>query len=170
MAEPPRPYRTGSSGPDRRDLLEAYETLVKSERERQAAERASRLGPPPSRGRLGLLLLMIAACVAIIVVQPAWLFPTSLPPDPPELHEASLRLQVYRVVMRIDAFRRANGRLPETAAEAGAEVPGTMYTVSGDTYTITAGIGSQQVTYHSAVPLQEFLGNSYEIIKQRSRQ
>jgi hypothetical protein len=172
MGKPPRPRprRTGSSSPDRRDLLDAYETLVKSERDRQAAQRASRLGPPPSGGRLGLSLLIIVVCVAIIVVKPVWLFPTSLPPDPPELHDASLKLQVYRVANRIDAFRRANGRLPETAAEAGAGVPGTMYAVSGDRYTISAGIGSRQVTYHSTVPLQEFLGNSYEIIKQRSRQ
>ena len=165
---PPRP--TGSSGgPDRRDLVDAYQNLVKSEQDRQAAEQHGRPQPEVKRRWLGLGLGLILACAAILYTKPAWLFTPPPPPEPPALQEASIKLAIYRAAMRIDAFLRSNGRLPETAAEAGAQVAGTVYAPAEDHYTITATSGSHTVTYDSRTPLTVFLGDSYDLIKQRGR-
>jgi len=172
MADNPQPQRrpaAGGGAPDRRELLQAYESLVKSERERKATDHAPDAAARPSRLRMVLWLGLAAFCVYILIQRPAWLFRPGPPPETTEIQQASLKMAVYRVAMLIEAYERANnGRVPMTAAEAGASAPGMTYIGRQNGYTVTVRSGRDSVTYDSKTPLQDFLGDSYQLIRQRS--
>jgi hypothetical protein len=161
MTSPPRP-----GGPDRRKLIEAYQEVVRSEREKRVS--GPLLEPEPPRRRFALLMaLMAAGLAALLVLQPAWLFSSAPPPEPPAVQEASLRLTMFRAIELINAYRAVQGRLPTTLAEAGADTTGLRYERTADGYTVTGTNGPRTLTYTWPADPHEFLGNSYQIIRQR---
>jgi hypothetical protein len=113
------------------------------------------------------VLIMIAAA-AILVIQPAWLVAPETPEETAELHEASLRLAMYQAGQHIESFRRANGRLPASLPEAGADTTGVSYEAAGGyQYILHGHSGDLKLEYHSDQPLKVFLGNSYTLIRER---
>jgi len=113
------------------------------------------------------VLIMIAAA-AILVIQPPWLVAPEIPEETSELHEASLRLAMYQAAQHIESYRRANGHLPASLPEAGADTTGVTYEAAGGFQYVLHG-HSRDLTleYHSEQPLKQFLGNSYELIRER---
>jgi hypothetical protein len=113
------------------------------------------------------VVIMVAAA-AILVIQPGWLVAPEVPEETPQLHEASLRLAMYRAAQQIESFRRANGRLPASLPEAGADTTGVSYEAAGGyQYVLHGHSGDLELEYHSDQSLKDFLGDSYDLIRER---
>jgi hypothetical protein len=112
--------------------------------------------------------LTIAGLAALVVFQPGWLFLRPAP-DTPQLQEASLRIRMYVEIDHIDRFKSASGRLPASLLEAGGDSTGLQYTPHGEQYTLSGRNGVIQLTYTSGTPAEAFLGNSYQLVRERAR-
>lgn len=151
---------------DRSDLVEAYKDLIHAEKERLTgtAEEA----PPVRWAFWSIMLLLLVGSVGALVLKPEWFFPPA-PLQTPQIQDASLRLQVYREILRVDAFRKAQGRLPASLQEAGGGDSGVQYTGVGGSYSLSASEGGHSVIYQSSTPPETFLGKSYDEIRRRPR-
>ena len=168
-AHPPRRQPPSSPSGGRRALVEAFQNVVKSEAERAKEAKAPRPIPPHRRAAgLFIAVLIMIAAAAILVIQPPWLVAPDVPEETSELHEASLRLAMYQAAQHIESYRRANGHLPASLPEAGADTTGVTYEAAGGFQYVLHG-HSRDLTleYHSEQPLKQFLGNSYELIRER---
>jgi hypothetical protein len=162
----PRPRPQGQ--PDRRALLEAYKDVVKSEADR-AGPGAGRSKRPRSRTPL-LVTLAIVLLIAFFL-RDQWLVTTQLPPETPELREASLKLVTAKSARRIELYQASHGgALPEPVTLAGDLPRGMSYTPSGTGfYTLTMKEGKDSVTYNSTDSITTFVGSSYDVIRRRNK-
>jgi hypothetical protein len=168
MPEPPRrssASRASSGSPDRRALLQAYQDVVRT----AAEERRTKPGKaaPPKREFLRFMGLVAVVLLAILVLQPRFLFPRPAE-ESAAMKEASLRVRMYVEIDRIDRFRQANGRLPVTLLEAKGDTSGVAYQRQGDDFSLTGRNGKLTLTYLSTTPADSFLGRSYQVIGARS--
>jgi len=148
-------------------LLAAKQALIQG----QAQQRIEDAKVPPPESRRGFQFSMAALALALavaLVVRPAWIFPRP-ETESPALREASLRVRMYIEADLIERYRRNQGRLPATLLESEGDTTGLKYTQDGQTYSLTGENGGIVLTYSSTTPAAEFLGNSYELIKARSR-
>lgn len=171
MAEPtppPKPAAPAQPGPhDRRALLDAYQNLVRSEQEKQAAGPTPPDAAPPRAFFWLSTLTAIVALSALLLLRPAWLF-TTPPAESTALMEASLRVQIFVEIERIERFRSDSGRVPGSAAEAGIPVGAPVsYSSDGVSYSLSGRNGPVALTYSSGTPPAQFLGNSYQVIRAR---
>jgi hypothetical protein len=156
------------SGGDRSKLVEAYQTLVRSERDRMAHE--GEPGPPSGAGGRSLFLFATAVVLGLIlVIQPSWLFTGARPPDPPQVAEASLRLEMFRAVELINDYKHQHRTLPATLAEAGVDSLGLHFTPDGEQFTLAGVNGRVRLSYSSSQDPREFLGDSYDVIRHRGK-
>ncbi len=171
MAEPtppPAPSPAPSGQPDRRALLEAYQSLVKSEQDRRVS--AAHLPPdrPSGQGFWIGALVAIVALAGLLFLQPGWLF-TKPVQESTTLMDASLRVRMFVEIERIEQFRRDSTRLPATLDEAGVPGDGLDYDVEDGHYTLTGTNGPRVLAYSSDTPPETFLGDSYRLIRERGR-
>jgi hypothetical protein len=168
MAKTPPPAPTPPPGsPDRRALLEAFQEVVRTEQEKKSSSAPS--VPSPTRWAYWLIMTaVIAGLVAVLVVQPGWLFSKPIE-EPPALREASLRVRMFVEIERVDQYRSQMGHLPSSLAEAGADSTGLKYTHDSTGFSITGVNEGLSLTYTSPTPPRDFLGNSYALISQRRR-
>ncbi|HXE57480.1 MAG TPA: hypothetical protein VNK43_05725 [Gemmatimonadales bacterium] len=155
------------SPPDRRALAEAARELVRAEVERQAAEaRAVATRAAPRRWlRPVLAVLLLTAAGYLWLADPPWLTSATVAAEPPEVRRAGLRLGLFLESQRVEAFRRARGRLPHSAAELGGARPGIEYRrLDEHTYELTATGDGTRETYHSSIPAERMLGHSLEVL------
>lgn len=169
--QPPRPPSAAtpsSGGPDRQALLRAYQDLVKEEHDKRSGG-PEVPPPPPSRAPFWITMLALVGILAsLLLVQPAWLFPKA-PVEPPELKEASLRVRMYVEIDRIEQYRRAHGRLPDTLLESLGDTTGLRYASGEGGYSLTGESGAVSLTYSSSQSPEEFLGRSYDLIRRRGK-
>ncbi|HUL70055.1 MAG TPA: hypothetical protein VLT17_07500 [Gemmatimonadales bacterium] len=163
------PPQTPTPPGGRRALVEAFQNVVKSEAEKAKEARAPKPIPPHRRAAgLFVAVVIMVAAAAILVIQPGWLVAPEVPEETPQLHEASLRLAMYRAAQQIESFRRANGRLPASLPEAGADTTGVSYEAAGGyQYVLHGHSGDLELEYHSDQSLKDFLGDSYDLIRER---
>ena len=150
----------------REALLAAKQAIIRDAAKKRAE--AAVAPPPKSRSGSRFFLAAIALGLAgLLVLRPAWLFP---PPvvETPAVQDASLRVRMYVEILRIERFRQDQGRLPTTLLESGGDTTGLQYVQDGRTYSITGKNAGRSLTYRSTTPPETFLGNSYELIRQRS--
>ena len=152
--------------PDRRALLQAYQDLVRSEKEKQGR-------PVPVERPVGTrlqvlvpLLLLLGGLTATLVLRPAWFF-IPAPVESAPLRDARLRVLMYLQIDRIEQFRSSQGRLPSSLSEAGADTAGLRYTPSSSSYSVTGSAGGASITYDSRIPPRQFLGGAYRLIQRR---
>ncbi|HKT60639.1 MAG TPA: hypothetical protein VJQ46_11355 [Gemmatimonadales bacterium] len=159
--------------PEKKALLEAFDTVLKT----QAEEREARRAEAEERRRRGPSRLLMVVCstiavfvgVYLYVERPDWVFPTPATPESRAVREASLRISVANAAQHIERFRQRTGRLPATLAEAGAHEAGLAYQPASTVYKLQADTGDVQVTYDSGQPLAQFIGNSFKVISRRSK-
>jgi hypothetical protein len=160
---------------EKQALLEAFDTVLKSQAdEREASRReaeARRLAKARSRP-------LIAAATAILfgvtgylfVARPAWVFAPRAVPESLALKEASLRVAMASAVQHIQRFQQHEGRLPASLSEAGARSTGLRYELVGESgFRLDGESGPAHAVYSSGEELADFLGNSYQIIVRRPR-
>ena len=150
-------------------LLTAAQAAVDDAKRKAASERRQ----TRHSSRVVLLVAagaLFALSIYLLAVRPSWFFTPPLPPDPPDVREASLRLTLAREAERVRQFHVAHGRLPETLAEAGAAVKGLEYEVRPDgTFAVRAPLGVSTLELRSTDQVDRFLGDSWQTIMNQGR-
>jgi len=160
---------------EKKALLDAFDTVLKTQAderettERQAeARRRARAGSRPLLAVSAAILLAVGAYLAIM--QPTWVFAPRPTPESLAIKEASLRIAMANASQHVQHFRQRTGRLPESLAEAGARGGDLVYSRLGASgYRLMGENGPAHVILTSGDSLAPFLGNSFQIIAQRSR-
>lgn len=160
---PPRRHPPPSGKVDRRALLQAYQEVVRTTKQKPAPKKPE----GPKRRPFWIAVgATIAGLVALLVVQPGWMF-NRPPAEPPQLQEASLRIRMYVEIDRVERFRAAKGRWPATLTEAGGDSAGLSFERRGDGYIMGGRNGVIELRYKSGTPAEAFLGNSYQMVRGR---
>ncbi|HEY7635694.1 MAG TPA: hypothetical protein VH763_09125 [Gemmatimonadales bacterium] len=163
------------STPEKKALLDAFDTVIKTQAAEREAELRAAEARRRARNRLGALTWTSLTILGFVggylgLTKPEWLFPTESAPESIELRQASLRIGVATAAQHIKRFQQKSGRLPETLAEAGVSGQGITYQRLGpDAYRLEAEEGELRVSLGSNDSLPGFLGNSFELIARRPR-
>ncbi|MDH4132324.1 MAG: hypothetical protein OEW17_11330 [Gemmatimonadota bacterium] len=151
-----------------REALLAAKYAVIQDQARKRVEDAKAKPLPKSRRGIQVTLVVIAlALAAVLVIRPAWLFPT-IEVESAMIKEASLRVRISIEAERVERYRRSAGRLPSTLLESGGDTTSLQYLQDGKSYSITGENDGHVLTYRSTMPPAEFLGSSYALIRARS--
>jgi hypothetical protein len=165
--------QTPQTTPEKKALLEAFDTVLKA----QADQREARRAEAEARRHQGASRLLMLVCTTVMVFvgvylyveRPDWVFPTPPTPESVVVREASLRIGIANAAQHIERFRERMGRLPTSLAEAGAHEGGLEYEPAKTVYKLLADTGDVRLTYDSSQSLAQFVGNSFKIISRRSK-
>ena len=153
-------------------LFEAARAAVQDQNVKNAEEARARAGAKERGIRIGVLALIGVAGLVVLLLNPEWLTgPKALPPEPPAVAVASLRLSLLRERQRVVDYGRQNGRLPESSFEAGITLGGIRYAREGpDGYALSAHSGDSVIVLRSSDSMASFLGSSLLTLRDRGRQ
>jgi hypothetical protein len=169
---------TPSSSPgasaEKKALLEAFDTVLKTQAEEREAERAAAEARRRGRGASRLLIvvcttLLVFAAVYLYVERPDWVFPAPPEVESVALQEASLRISVANAAQHVERYRQQTGQLPATLRQAGAHTAGIAYLRTGTGYRLLGQNDAVRVMFNSGDSMIRFIGNSFEVISRRSR-
>jgi hypothetical protein len=174
LHESTRPNPPTKATAAKKALLDAFDTVLKTQAEEREAELRAAEARRRDRGWSRPLVLICLAIVAFTgaylwIERPAWVFPAPLPPESVALEEAGLRITIANAAQHVERFRQRNGRLPQSLEEARAHPSGLRYTLTGSDYRLEGERGGLLVAFASGEPLPAFLGNSFEVISRRGR-
>ena len=165
---------TASASPEKKALLEAFDTVLKTAAEERERERLAAEARRRNRGVSRLLLVVCAVIVTFVSVylyveRPEWIFPVASPPESPAVRQASLRISVANAAQHIERFRQQRGQLPATLEQAGANGAGISYQRTAAGYQLEGESKGIRVSFTSGESLTRFVGNSFEVIARRTR-
>jgi len=168
------PATSPTASPEKKALLEAFDTVLKTQAEAREAERAAAEARRRSRDASRLLMLVctltiVFASAYLYVERPEWAFPAAAAPESPAVREASLRISVANAAQHIEHYRQQTGQLPTTLQQAGAHGAGIRYERTTAGYRLLGEDDGVRVALNSGEPLARFVGNSFEVISRRSR-
>jgi hypothetical protein len=155
-------------------LLDAFDTVIKSQAEEREAELRAAEARRRARAWSRPLVLTCATIVLFTgaylwIERPEWVFPAPLAPESVAVQEAGLRITIANAAQHVERFRQRNARLPSSLEQAGAHPLGIRYTVTGSDYRLEGERGGVLVAFTSREPLSAFLGNSFQVISRRGR-
>lgn len=171
-ATTPPPSTTAS--PEKKALLEAFDTVIKTAAEEREIERLAAEARRRGRGASRLLLvvcttILVFVAVYLYVERPEWVFPPAAQPESAAVREASLRISLANAAQHVERYRQLRGELPATLAQAGAYGAEISYHRTTAGYQLEGEDGGVRVSFTSGQSLARFIGNSFEIIARRSR-
>ena len=142
--------KEASTGQETADVLSAVLKHA-AERDVAAKKKTAAKAQPMWMLPLGLTLSVLAGF--LIVAPPAWVVVNPIAAQAPEDQMQRLASQIWLYGNKIEGYRIANGRLPQTLAEAGVAAGGQVvdYTVTGETYTLYSTLGEETVLFDSRV-------------------
>ncbi|MBI2409136.1 MAG: hypothetical protein HYV19_12625 [Gemmatimonadetes bacterium] len=155
--------------PDEADLRKqalqrAYEIAQSITTEQAREAQAAQTKAPVDRGPLLRALnaaLAVGVAVFLFAAPPDWLPQGAPDRRTPEQREMGLRVVLAFEAARVNAYREAEGRLPETLAEAGGDTRAVRYTaVDATRFTLSASDGASSLSYDSTEPLDALLGGT----------
>ena len=164
------PQATGAS-PEKQALLDAFDTVIKTQaEEREAEHREAELarkskGVGPAVAALAFLVLLL--CGYLYLIRPEWLFPTAAVAESIAVQEASLRIGMANVAQHVEQYRKRTGRLPATLADVGTDVKDVAYQPMDTSWRLTGTHGELELTLTSGQPLAAFVGRSFDLIARR---
>ena len=163
-----------SASAQKKALLAAFDTVLKTQAEAREAERAA---AEARRRRRGVSRVLIVVCATFIVFtsvylyveRPGWVFPAPPEPESIAVREASLRISLANAAQHVERYRKQTGQLPVTLAQAGAHGAGMRYDRTATGYRLHAENEGVQVTFSSGESMVRFIGNSFDVISRRNR-
>lgn len=171
MTTPTQPA-PGAPTPEKQALIDAFDQVIKADAEQRGKTADRRRGEKWVLHPVAVLaLFVLVATVAYIgIARPPWLFERGMPPENAALQDASLRLGMAMQYQRVDRYRQANGRLPQSLDEVGAPMQGISYErVGADQFVLRGRNGAVSLTLRSTDPVREFVANSYTVIQRRGQ-
>ncbi len=140
--------KEASTGQETADVLSA---VLKHAAERDvAAKKKTAVKPQPIwMLPLGLTLSVLAGF--LIVAPPAWVVVNPIAAQAPEDQMQRLASQIWPYGNKIEGYRIANGRLPQTLAEMEIQEQGIDYAVIGEGYSLYGAIGESTLLFDSRV-------------------
>lgn len=146
-------------------LRDVMDHAVRVQREISGAKRIG-----PSRAPMIWALLVCVPLLAFsaysYLARPAfiWGAPAALPP---ERMDANVRVALFMLAQRIEAFRAEAGHFPVALGDIGEAVEGVRYSVLSDAvFELRAeATGGAAVVFRSDQPVDAFLGNSIVVIQ-----
>jgi len=174
MAHETSPSTRLTASPEKKALLEAFDTVLKTQAEQREAERAAAEARRRGHGASRLLMVICATVVLftgvyLYVERPEWIFPTPAAPESLAVREASLRITVANAAQHIERYRKQSGRLPISLAQAGAYGTGITFERTGAGYRLVSEMEGLRLSYDSSEPLSRFVGNSFQVIARRQQ-
>jgi len=163
-----------SASPEKKALLEAFDTVLKTAAEERELERLAAEARRRNRGVSRLLLVVCTVILTFVSVylyveRPEWVFPVASPPESPAVRQASLRISVANAAQHIERYRQQRGELPVTLEQAGANGAGVSYQRTATGYQLEGESEGIRVSFTSGESLMRFVGNSFEVISRRTR-
>jgi hypothetical protein len=174
MAHETSPSTRPTASPEKKALLEAFDTVLKTQAEQREAERAAEEARRRRHAASRLLMVICATVVLftgvyLYVERPEWVFPTPAAPESLAVREASLRITVANAAQHIERYRKQKGGLPISLTQAGAYGTGITFQRTGAGYRLVSEIDGLRLTYDSSEPLSRFVGNSFQVIARRQQ-
>ena len=166
------PMSNSTASPEKKALLEAFDTVLKTKAEEREAELAAAETRRRHRGASRLLMVLCTTFVVffsvyLYVERPEWIFPHRLGPESLAVREASLRISLANAAQHVERYRQQTGHLPATLQQAGAHGAGISYERTADGYRLAGEGDGVRVTFSSGESLARFIGNSFEVISRR---
>ena len=165
---------TGSASPEKKALLQAFDTVLKTAAEERELERLAAEARRRNRGVSRLLLVVCTVIVTFVTVylyveRPEWVFPVASPPESPVVRQASLRISVANAAQHIERYRQQRRQLPASLEQAGANGAGISYQRTAAGYQLEGESEGIRVSFTSGESLTRFVGTSFEVIARRNR-
>lgn len=165
--------RNATATAEKKALVEAFESVLKSKAAERAGARRNGPGGPGEPGPIrqwSTLLAVVIAGAALWVIHPAAIFPPAATPETVAVQEASLRIAMVNAAQHVEQYRGQHQRLPGTLRESGAPAGDFTYVeIDSISYQIDGGNGPMRLTLHSRDSLGAFLGNSMNVLARRGR-
>lgn len=144
-----RPYHApeAKSGQETADTLKA---VLDHAAERAVAAKQKTTGKKQPKWMLLLGPNLGVLALYLLIAPPSIIVMSPLEAPPPEEQIQGLRLAMFLQATRIESYRRDNGQLPASLADAGSPTPGVEYSVVGSSYLLVGTAGNEAMTYDSA--------------------
>lgn len=166
MNDEPSPIQS-SSGQEATDALRAV--LVQEAEQRQRQDEVPLQPKRRSRAPEVAAVVLTLVLASVWVAPPDSLQPRPIPPLPPIVQEAGLRMDVYMVAVQILQFQSRTGRLPAMMEEALSDpwqADRFEYAVMGEgIFKLTAARGNHVVVYSSDQSLAEFVNDAQIVLE-----
>lgn len=144
-------------------LRDVMDHAVRMEREITAATKIRRSRAPRTAAVLTCCAL-IAASAYSLAARPAFIWGQSAPTEPAHA-DASLRLAIYLLAQRLEAFRAEAGEYPASLGDIGETLEGVRYTLVSDSVFELRSAADTALVLRSDAPVQPFLGNSIKMLQ-----
>ncbi len=163
------PGPTPGPTPEKRALIDAYDSVMRDDATRRANRTAESLRRTRPVSWI-LFTVLIAGVAGVAILRPDVLRSDTALHETPELTNASLRFAMGIQIERIAKYQRAHGTPPATLGDAGPVLPGATYRpLPSGRYELHAVNGTASLTYTSDTPLRQFMGNAFDVIVNRNR-
>lgn len=149
------------------DYYRVLSEVMEDHAQRQERQRlASRRQPSSGSQSMGIAAMIIGALsIYVWTAPPAFIRPAPYPEQPARQVDAGLRMELFFQAQKIESYREANGRLPDSLHQAGEPQDGVTYErADGSSYRLVASSGGETLVYDSREPLREFLGDAQSVI------
>ena len=158
-----KPYHAKDSAPGQ-EAADVVAEVLRHAEEREAAARKKEVPKSPPKWMLPLTVQLGVLALYFLIAQPDFLImnPVNDPRATEEVVQQTRQAMYYDAILRIQNYRQANGRLPQSLTELGTTIgeQGVDYQVQGDAaYTLVATVGEEVIVFDSVRddPV-EFLG------------
>lgn len=168
------PSSVPAASSQKKALLEAFDTVLRTQAEAREAERATAEARRRRRGASRLLIVLctifiVFTSVYLYVERPDWVFPAPPEAESAAVKEASLRISMANAAQHVERYRQQTGALPGTLAQAGAHGAGMRYERTATGYRLQGENEGLHVTFNSGESMVRFIGRSFEVISRRNR-
>lgn len=157
-----------------RNLNEALREVVADQAATAESERAARLVRPRTSPPAMLVVAGLAWAVLawLWIARPAAIFGSgaSTPTMSASEQDAFARYALYLQRARVERFREAQGRLPETLAESGPVEAGVVFATTSDGYVLEASAGGATLRLTNRMNADSFLGDAVARLPRRTPQ